>query len=323
MLASIAMQARYAPPYSSDLTFLGAARDEPSGAAGRRARFAIAGVPFDGAVTNRPGARFGPGAIRAASRMLCDAIHPLYDCSPREALVDVGDLALPATSLAHQREALQGAAAGLLAAHHVCWLGGDHSITLPILRAQRAHAGRPLAIVHLDAHCDTWSDHFGEPSGHGTWMREAIQERLVIPEATVQIGIRSPAALQTRQFVQRAGGCVIGARELRGRDNAQQLADVIDEVRARVVGRDRPPVYLTLDIDCLDPAFAPGTGTPEAGGLSTVQVLTLLEALPDASWVGMDCVEVAPAYDHADITSLAAATFVWTYLSGRLAQAGG
>jgi agmatinase len=98
---------------------------------------------------------------------------------------------------------------------------------------------------------------------------------------------------------------------------------VIDEVRARVVGRDRPPVYLTLDIDCLDPAFAPGTGTPEAGGLSTVQVLTLLEALPDANWVGMDCVEVAPAYDHADITSLAAATFVWTYLSGRLAQAGG
>jgi len=270
------MQARYAPAYSSDHTFLGAVRRGADGAPGQAARFAIAGVPFDGAVTNRPGARFGPGAIRAASRMLCDATHPLYDCSPRDALIDVGDLQLPATSL--------------------------------------------LAIVHLDAHCDAWSDHFGERSGHGTWMREAIQERLVIPEATVQIGIRSPAASETREFVQRAGGSVIDARELRGRDNPQQLADVIDGVRARA-GRDRPPVYLTLDIDCLDPAFAPGTGTPEAGGLSTVQVLTLLEELAELNWVGMDCVEVAPAYDHADITSLAAATFVWTYLCGRIASA--
>ncbi len=314
------MQARYAPAYSSDHTFLGAVRRGADGAPGQAARFAVAGVPFDGAVTNRPGARFGPGAIRAASRMLCDATHPLYDCSPRDALIDVGDLQLPATSLERQREALQAAAEPLLSAYHVCWLGGDHSITLPILRAHRARAGRPLAIVHLDAHCDAWSDHFGERSGHGTWMREAIQERLVIPEATVQIGIRSPAASETREFVQRAGGSVIDARELRGRDNPQQLADVIDGVRARA-GRDRPPVYLTLDIDCLDPAFAPGTGTPEAGGLSTVQVLTLLEELAELNWVGMDCVEVAPAYDHADITSLAAATFVWTYLCGRIASA--
>jgi agmatinase len=311
------MHARYAAPYSSDDTFLGAARQE-DGTSEHAARFAVAGVAFDGAVTNRPGARFGPGAIRSASRMLCDAIHPLYNCSPRDALVDVGDLRLPATSLQEHRAALQTAAERLLADYHVCWLGGDHSITLPILRAYRARAGKPLAIVHLDAHCDTWGDHFGEPSGHGTWMREAIQERLVIPEATVQIGIRSPAAAETREFVLRNGGCVIGARELRGRDSASQLASVIDQVRARA-GRHRHPVYLTLDIDCLDPAFAPGTGTPEAGGLSTAQVLTLLEELADLNWIGMDCVEVAPAYDHADITSLAAATFVWTYLSGRIA----
>ncbi|HUD25857.1 MAG TPA: agmatinase [Burkholderiaceae bacterium] len=302
------------PAYSSDNTFLGVGRREQA------ARFAVVGVPFDGAVTNRPGARFGPGAMRAASRMLCDAIHPLYQCSPREALVDLGDLVLPTTSLERQRSALQAAAAPLLAVHHLCWLGGDHSITLPILRAYRAAWGRPLAIVHLDAHCDTWSDHLGEPSGHGTWMREAIHEGLVIPEATVQIGIRSPAAPQVRELVARAGGRVISARELRGRENDQQLADVIGEVRARIARPDQPPVYLTLDIDVLDPAFAPGTGTPEAGGLSSAQVLTLLEALDGANWVGMDCVEVAPAYDHAQITSLAAATFVWTYLCGRLAS---
>jgi agmatinase len=323
MLASTSMRARYLPPYSSDATFLGAARLDAPAAGAPAVRFAVAGVPFDGAVTNRPGARFGPAAIRSASRMLCDAVHPMFDCSPSEALVDAGDLALPATALSEQRAALQAAAQPLLARHHVCWLGGDHSITLPILRAHRVRAGRPLALVHLDAHCDTWSDHFGEPSGHGTWLREAIEERLVMPEATVQIGIRSPAARETREFVQRAGGRVIGARELRGRDGAQQLAPVIDEVRSRIAGAGRAPVYLTLDIDCLDPAFAPGTGTPEAGGLCTTQVLTLLEALADLGWVGMDCVEVAPAYDHADITSLAAATFVWTYLCGRIAAGAG
>jgi agmatinase len=308
-------------PYLSDATFLGAARggDAPEGA---QSRFVVAGVAFDGAVTNRPGARFGPAAIRAASRMLCDAVHPLYDCSPREALVDVGDLALPATSLTQHRSALQAAAEQLVDSHHVCWLGGDHSITLPILRAQRACIGRPLAIVHFDAHCDTWSDHFGEPSGHGTWMREAIQEGLLIAEATVQIGVRSPAGAEARQFVERAGGRVISARELRGRESAQQLAGVIDEVRQRVTARGRPPVYLTLDIDCLDPAFAPGTGTPEPGGLSSAQVLSFLEALSDVHWVGMDCVEVAPAYDHAEITSLAAATFVWTYLCGCISGGG-
>ena len=305
--------------YSSDATFLRAARAAADAAGAPPAPLAVAGVPFDGAVTNRPGARFGPGAIRAASAMLCDAIHPLYDCAPGNRLVDCGDLALPSTSLQAHRDALQHAAGALLADHHVCWLGGDHSITLPILRAHRARAGRALAIVHFDAHCDTWSDHFGEPSGHGTWMREAIEEDLVVPQATVQIGIRSPAAAATRQLVERAGGRVIAARELRGLESARQLQAIVAEVRSRVAVPGAAPVYLTLDIDCLDPAFAPGTGTPEAGGLSTNQVLTLLEALADLNWVGMDCVEVAPAYDHAQITSLAAATFVWTYLCGRIA----
>ncbi len=307
------------PPYSSDAKFLGAARRDPG--AVPAPPFAVAGIAYDGAVTNRPGARFGPAAIREASLMLCDAVHPLFNCSPIDALVDAGDLRLPVTSLTEHRAALQALASDLLARHHVCWLGGDHSITLPLLRAQRARHGRPLGIVHLDAHCDTWSDHFGEPSGHGTWMREAIEEDLVLPAASVQIGLRSPAAPEVRQYVERAGGKIFTARELRGRESAEALGSMLQDIRHRLRAAGQPPLYLTLDIDCLDPAFAPGTGTPEPGGLSSAQVLTVLEELYDLDWVGMDCVEVAPAYDHAQITSLAAATFVWTYLCGRLAAA--
>lgn len=152
--------------------------------------FGLAGIAWDGAVTNRPGARFGPRAIRQASHMLCDGIHPLFEVSPDALLCDHGDLALPNTSLERMRAALEPQAAALLARQHMVWLGGDHSITLSLLRAQRQQHGRPLGVLHFDAHCDTWEDHFGEPSGHGTWVYEAIQEGLVDPQAFAQIGIR-------------------------------------------------------------------------------------------------------------------------------------
>jgi agmatinase len=171
-------------------------------------------------------------------------------------------------------------------------------------------------LVHFDAHCDTWTDHFGEPSGHGTWTYEAIQEGLVSPAHTVQIGIRSSGERAAREYVADQGGEIFTARALRGRDGAG-LASVVSAIRQRMGDR---PCYLTLDIDCLDPAFAPGTGTPEPGGMTSSQVLTLLEELQPMNWVGMDCVEVAPAYDHAELTSNAAATFVWTYLSGEVAK---
>jgi agmatinase len=281
--------------------------------------YAVAGLPWDGAVTNRPGARFGPDAIRRASHMLCDGIHPHFDVSPTGHLTDLGDLALPNTSLAAMREAMKPLLPAILATHHACWLGGDHSVTLPLLRAYRARLGRPLAIVHFDAHCDTWTDHFGEPSGHGTWMHEALAEGLVVPSATVQIGIRSSGERRAREAVSDAGGRVYTARELRGRESPAQLSDVVADIHARIATAGHPPVYLTLDIDCLDPAFAPGTGTPEPGGLTSAQVLSLIEELHGLPWAGMDCVEVAPPYDHADLTSNAAAAFVWTYLAGRLA----
>jgi agmatinase len=241
--------------------------------------------------------------------------------SPLERLADVGDLTFPNTSLSAMRAALEPQAARLVAAHHVAWLGGDHSVTLPLLRVYRAHFGRPLALVHFDAHCDTWPDHFGEPSGHGTWVHEAFQEGLVEPSLTVQFGIRSAASPDISRYVADRGGLIHTARHLRGLESPAQLAAVVQGVRERLAGAGHPPTYLSLDIDCLDPAFAPGTGTPEPGGLSSGQVLTLLEDLADLNWVGMDLCEVAPAYDHAELTSNAAANFVWTYLCGRVRRA--
>jgi agmatinase len=294
--------------------FLGA------GVPGEHTPFAVAGIAWDGATTNRPGARFGPRAVRTASQMLCDAVHPLFDVSPHGRLGDAGDLVLPATSLERMRDALALQAAGLIRRHHMAWIGGDHSITLSLLREYRAWLGRPVAVIHFDAHCDTWDSHFGEPSGHGTWVREAMQEGLVIDACFTQLGIRSAAERQARDYVRHRGGQIHTARDLRGLESPRQLAPVLEAIRAPLARHGNPPVYLSLDIDCLDPAYAPGTGTPEPGGLSTNQVLSLLEELADLPFVGMDCVEVAPAYDHAEITSSAAAAFIWTYLCGRLAR---
>ena len=281
--------------------------------------FAVAGVAWDGCVTNRPGARFGPDAIRRASHMLCDGTHPFFGSTPLGALTDLGDLPLPNTSLAGMRAAMAPLLPPLIARHHMAWLGGDHSITLPLLQAYRAHFGQPLAVIHFDAHCDTWTDHFGEPSGHGTWVYEAIQQGLVRPEGFVQIGIRSAAAPAARDHVRDQGGLIFDARSLRGLVSPAQLAPVLSAVRERMAALGHPPLYLSFDIDALDPAFAPGTGTPEPGGLSTAQAFTLLEEWADLNFVGMDCVEVSPPYDHAELASYAAAQLVWTYLCGRRA----
>jgi agmatinase len=282
--------------------------------------YAVAGIAWDGCVTNRPGARFGPRAIREASHMLCDGIHPHFNSTPLGHLGDVGDLPLPNTSLDGMRKAMTPHVERLIRSHHMAWLGGDHSITLPLLRAYKAWLGKPLAVIHFDAHCDTWDSHFGEPSGHGTWVYEAIQEGLVIKECFTQLGIRSAGEREAREYVADQGGQIFTARALRGLDGPAQLQGVLGAIRSRLAAHGHPPVYLSLDIDCLDPAFAPGTGTPEPGGMSSNQVLSLLEELDDLPFVGMDCVEVSPPYDHAELTSQAAANFVWTYLCGRIAQ---
>ena len=259
----------------------------------------VAGIAWDGATTNRPGSRFGPFAIRRASHMLCDGEHPWFNVTAGGSIADIGDLALPNTSLSAMRAVLQPKASELISRHHMIWLGGDHSITLPLLRAYRVHHGRALGLIHFDAHCDTWPDHAGEPSGHGTWLREAITEGLVDPTLTVQFGIRSPAQLKIREYVSERGGLIFTGRDLRGLESPAQLKDICTAVRERLTSI---------------------AGVPEPGGLSTAQVMTLLEEMHGLNWAGMDLCEVAPAYDQAELTSNAAATLVWTYLCGRLAQ---
>ena len=157
--------ARITDPLMTSFAFLSQSTFLRAPAPSTATPFAVAGIAWDGAVTNRPGARFGPRAIREASHMLCDATHPHFDVAPLGQLGDAGDLALPNTSLEGMRAAMQPLVAKLIRAHHMCWLGGDHSITLALLRAYRAWSGKPLAVIHFDAHCDTWGDHFGEPSG--------------------------------------------------------------------------------------------------------------------------------------------------------------
>jgi agmatinase len=229
---------------------------------------------------------------------------------------DAADMRLPnASPLTEVRAAIQQQAGEMMTRHHCVFIGGDHSVTLPLLRALHAQHG-PVALIHFDAHCDTWTDHFGEPSGHGTWTYEAIQEGLVDRAKTVQIGIRSSGERSAREYVQDQGGLIYTARALRGKDG-EQLASILHQIKARI---GDTPCYLTLDIDCLDPAFAPGTGTPEPGGMTSSQVMTFLEELAPLNFVGMDCVEVAPAYDHAELTSNAAAQFIWTYLCSQIAK---
>jgi len=256
---------------------------------------AVVGVPFDLATTNRPGARFGPAAIRAASAVMgWDRPYGWgYDPRDRLAIIDYGDASfdfalteqIPA-DIEAQLGAIVSAGAMPLA------LGGDHWISLPALRAVHRRHG-PLALVHFDAHTDTWEDEPGRLYNHGTMFRHAVHEGLVVPEHSVQIGIRThnPDTM---------GFNILDAPGV----HADGIRPVIETIRRITAGHK---VYLTFDIDCLDPAFAPGTGTPVSGGLTTAQAIGILSGLGGIDLVGADVVEVAPAYDQAQTTALAAA----------------
>jgi agmatinase len=288
-----------APTFALPSGFLGLERSDLDAA------ILIAGIPFDAATTNRSGARFGPQAIRQASRMLRDGAHPRRFVDPTTlSLADVGNFRIALGDIAATMSIIETQACELA---HLIALGGDHSVTLPLLRALSARVG-PLALVHFDAHVDTWPENFGQAFAHGSVFYHAINEGLVDPRRMIQIGIRSPVERDVFEWTLGQGVTIVPA-EAAHETGAQAVADRI----ASVVGNSK--AYLSFDIDALDPAFAPGTGTPEVGGLASWQAQAILRRLSALQFVGMDVVEVAPAYDVAEITALAAATMVWEYLA--------
>ena len=269
------------------------------------ARFSVAGVPFDIGTTNRAGARAGPLAVRHASRMLVDGDNPANWRDPRTlGLADVGDFALALGDIPASLALIEQQAARF---PHLVAIGGDHTITLALLRAL-VKRSEPLGMVHFDAHVDTWPDSFGQPLGHGSVFYRAITEGLVDPRRMIQIGIRSPVAHAVYEWTLAQGVRIVSAEEVH-MTGPQAVADLV----LATVGTG--PVYLSFDIDAIDPGQAPGTGTPEVGGLFTWQVMAILKRLGGLDFKGMDVVEVAPAYDIAEITALAAASVVWQYLS--------
>ncbi len=275
---------------------------------GEDAATVVAGVPLDVGTTNRAGARSGPAAIRAASRMLVDGDHPSWRVDPvGTGVADAGEFAIALGDIAASLALIEEQAARHA---HLVALGGEHGVTLALLRALRRRVGVPLGLVVFDAHVDTWPDNFGQVWGHGSVFFHAINEGLVNAARMVQVGIRSPVQREVMDWTLAQGVTVIDAMAV----HEAGPAAVAARVRG-VVGTE--PSYLSFDIDALDPAFAPGTGTPEVGGLATWQAQALLRQLDGVAFVGMDVVEVAPAHDVAEITALAAATMAWEYLALR------
>jgi agmatinase len=262
---------------------------------------AVLGIPFDSGVTYRPGARFGPQAVRAASRLL-RAYHAALDVQPfaEQQVADTGDVACTPFDIAEAITQIEAAADDVLAgASRLLSIGGDHTIALPLLRAMHRRHG-PVALLHFDAHLDTWDTYFGAAYTHGTPFRRAWEEELLLEDRATHVGIRGPL-FSPEDLVDdaRFGFEIVGAMDVL--DEGRQA--VADRVRARL---GDAPVYVSIDIDVLDPAFAPGTGTPEAGGLTSRELLGILRGLAGANVVGADIVEVAPPYDHAEVTAVAA-----------------
>jgi agmatinase len=271
---------------------------------------AVVGVPFDSGVSYRPGARFGPAHVRESSRLL-RPYNPALDVSPfgRLQVVDAGDIAANPFSIDEAVLQVEAGADELLErAGRILTIGGDHTIALPLLRSVARRHG-PVAVVHFDAHLDTWDTYFGAPVTHGTPFRRASEEGLIDLSGCLHVGIRGPL-YGVEDLVEDAelGFQAVPAREM----EHLGTQGVLERIRERVGDR---PVYVSVDIDVLDPAFAPGTGTPESGGLLSRELLAILRGFAGTRLVGADVVEVAPAYDHAEITGIAAAHAIYELLS--------
>lgn len=260
---------------------------------------ALLGVPFDGGVSYRPGARFAPSQVREASS-LGRGFHMERGLSifEKTKFADVGDCPVVPIDMAASMLSIENHFSKILSQKkRTIAVGGDHSMTLPILRAHRKAAGEPLGFVHFDAHLDTYPAAWGCEYHHGAFVRHAIEEGLVDPRRMIQIGIRGPlAGASDLDFVKKHNVKVFTVDQIRD----QGLLPFIKGLPQFNVGS----TYLSFDVDCLDPAYAPGTGTPVVGGLTSYETQRILRALEISNLVGADIVEICPAYDHAGITSL-------------------
>lgn len=271
---------------------------------------AILGVPFDSGTSYRSGTRFGPRKIREASLMIWGH-NATLNVTPLKTLraVDYGDVSVIPTSIEHTMTAITQTAGEIIeTGTTLITLGGDHSITLPLLRAHAKKHG-PVSLIHIDAHIDTWEAEFeAVPYSHGTPFRYALQEGLIREGEYMQIGIRGPISGENDYAdARQLGARIVSIHEVMGKG----VAAILNEVHERMKG----PVYVTLDIDSADPAYAPGTGTPEVGGLTSYQLLQLVRGLHGLNLIGFDLVEVSPPFDHGDITAILAANLVFEYLS--------
>ena len=236
--------------------------------------------------------------------MLVDGDHPLHWVNPSAMPVaDIGNFTIALGDIARSLVAIEEQAVHI---KHLVALGGDHGITLPLLRALAKRHDRP-AVIHFDAHVDTWPENFGQAYAHGSVFYHAISDGLVEPRRMIQVGLRSPVEREVHDWTLARGVTMITAQDV----HEQAPAAIAERVR-QVVGE--APVYLSFDIDVLDPAFAPGTGTPEIGGLASWQAQAIMRRLRGLKFIGMDLVEVCPPYDVAEITALAGATIAWEYL---------
>ena len=294
------------PRFSGPATF---ARLPELGAVAE-ADVAIVGVPFDSGVSYRPGARFGPSHVRAASKLM-RPYHSALDVHPFgvQQVADAGDLAVNPFDLLAAVDTIERGADELAErSRSLLTIGGDHTIALPLLRSLHRRHG-PISVLHFDAHLDTWDTYFGAPYTHGTPFRRASEEGLLDPEGCLHVGIRGPLyGAQDLADDRALGFQVVSADDYQ----THGLNAVTDRMKERLGDR---PVYVSIDIDVLDPAFAPGTGTPEAGGLTSRELLHTLRTLVGCHVVGADIVEVAPAYDHAEITGIAAAHVAYELLA--------
>ena len=256
----------------------------------------VSGIPLDLATTFRPGARLGPAAIRSASVQLAE-LKPFpwgFDPFDDLAVIDYGDCWFDAHNPLTIKDSIVNHARTILASGaKMLTFGGDHYVTYPLLLAHAERFGKPLSLIHFDAHCDTWPDASSDSLNHGTMFHKAVKEGLIDPEHSVQVGIRT----WNDDFM---GVNILDAPTVHALGAQATLERILS-----IVG-DRP-CYLTFDIDCLDPAFAPGTGTPVPGGLTSAQALQIIRGIGAVDLIGADVVEVSPAYDQSDITALAAA----------------